>query len=150
MALDKATTQNTVDNKSTTLSGLEYDGKESITQYMRRVEKFKAVLVNEKYNKLIEFVNKWLKLEGKKKITSLTDFRWITEETLLDDEENNAELLDSYHDLFINEFNLKINEKNKKNEYIIDVFRRAINSMGYSLRHKQKGQIVYYTVRSQK
>lgn len=137
-------------SKNVSKISLEYDGKESITQYMRRVEKFKAALVNEKYNKLIEFVNKWLKLEGKNKLTSLTDFRWITEETLLDDEENNAELLDSYHDLFVNDFNLKINEKNKKNEYIIDVFRRAINSMGYSLRHKQKGQIMYYTVRSQK
>ncbi len=135
---------------ATTQNTLEYDDKESITQYMRRVEKFKESLVNDRYNKLVEFVNKWLKLDGKKKITSLTEFRWITEDSLLDNEENNAELLNDYHDLFVNDFNLKINEKNKKNEYIIDVFRRAINSLGYSLHHKQKGQIIYYTVRTQK
>ena len=70
---------------------LEYDDNESITQYMRRVEKFKESLVNDRYNKLVEFVNKWLKLKSKNKISALTEFRWITEETLLDDEENNAE-----------------------------------------------------------
>ncbi len=134
------------------LDKLEYNDGESITQYLRRVEEYKASLANtdNRYDKLVEFTNKWLKLKDKNKMTSLIEFRWISEETLLEDEENNAELLHDYHDLFVNDFNLKINEKNKKNEYIIDIFKRAINSLSYSLRHTKKGQITYYTVKSQK
>jgi hypothetical protein len=129
---------------------IEYDGEESMTHYLRRVEEFKAKLVNERYDKLVQFVNEWLKLEGKSKLTSLTEFRWITEDSLLEDEENNSKLLYEYNNLFTNDFNLTINKKNTSKEYIIDVFRRAINSLGYSLRHRKKGKIMYYTVRTQK
>ena len=56
---------------------LEYDPNETITQYLRRAEQFKAKLQNVGYNLVLNFLNDLLGLEGKFKMSSITEFKRI-------------------------------------------------------------------------
>src|SRR5437660_699173 len=51
-----------------------FDGKESITSFMRRVSQFNIDIKKQKYDKILEFVNEIMSTPDTKKYTSLTDF----------------------------------------------------------------------------
>lgn len=89
---------------------------ESVNDYLRRIEKYKQYIINEKYNILLDFLNSWLKLQNNTKRESLTKFRNISEYNLFRDKKNNTKLLNEYKDKFKKVFDIDVeyNDVKKK------------------------------------
>jgi len=75
----------------------EYDGSESLTKYLCRMNDLRMEMNTHKYDKILEFMNLWLE-KYKIKLKSLTDFKKIKETTILSDEVHNKKILDKYYD----------------------------------------------------
>lgn len=136
---------------------------ESVNDYLRRVEKYKHSIINEKYNILLNFLNSWLKLQDNTKRNSLTQFRNISEYNLFRDQKNNTKLLNEYKDKFKKVFDIDVEyndtikkEKDKKDSkpeydcykpnYILSVFSNSIKLIDYKLIKIKKGDNNYYSI----
>jgi hypothetical protein len=129
---------------------MEYDGKESLTKYLRRVELFKLQLQENKYKLLLEFINKWLNTKYK----SLTEFANISEEALLSDTKHNRDILRQYSEKIIKELNIKPNNVDEetdseeiKDKHIIYFLSHALSAIDYKLSNKSFKNVTYYTIR---
>ena len=87
----------------------EYDGSESLTKYLSRMKDFRFKLNSHKYEKILEFLNTWLK-KYNINLKSLTDFKKVSEKLLLSDELHNKKILDKYYTSLSND--LEINNEN--------------------------------------
>jgi hypothetical protein len=132
----------------------KYNGNESLTKYMRRLEDYKIMVNQERYNIILDFVNSWLKLEDINKYTSLMEFKDITERRLLIDLKHNRKLLRDHSDRIINELGITISvdEETASDEitdkYIITFLTKALASIDYTLTHKSTARNVFYTIKS--
>lgn len=126
-----------------------YDGNETINQYIKRVERFKNKIVEEKYNVILEFVNSWLD----KKYTSLSDFKNIYEEILLKNSKHNREIVRKYCDIFQNKFEvdlsigLETDSDEINDRYIIYLLMKMLGIIGYSLTKRNYGNKIAYTIK---
>ncbi len=75
----------------------EYDGSESLTKYLCKIKDMRVQMNSHKYDKIMEFINLWLE-KYKIKLKSLTDFKKIPENVLLQDDTHNKKILDKYYD----------------------------------------------------
>jgi hypothetical protein len=75
----------------------EYDGSVSLTKYLCQIKDMRVQMNSHKYDKIMEFINLWLE-KYKIKLKSLTDFKKIPEQILLQDEIHNKKILDKYYD----------------------------------------------------
>lgn len=131
----------------------KYDGKESITKYMRRVETFKLKLVEDKYNLLLDFINEFLGLIDNNRLKSLTDFKNMSETRLLKDPRNNRKVLRKYSDDIINRLQVKFNVEDDtdsdeiKDKYILYFLSKSLVSINYSLTYRKYKDEVYYTIK---
>lgn len=125
-----------------------YDGKESINQYIKRVERFKNIIVLEKYNVILEFVNLWLGLE----YTSLSDFKNVYEHILLKNSKHNRIIVRKYCDIFQNNFGIDLSvgletDSDEINDrYIIYLLMKMLTIIGYSLIKRNYGSKIAYTI----
>ena len=87
----------------------EYDGSESLTKYLSRMKDFRFKLNSHKYEKILEFLNTWLK-KYNINLKSLTDFKKVSEKVLLSDELHNKKILYKYYTSLSND--LEINNEN--------------------------------------
>jgi len=116
-----------------------YDTTESLTQYLRKVENFELQLKKEKYDFLLEFINKWLKLDDNIKLQSLCSFRNIYENKLLSDITHNNNILKMYSSKIKCILNINIDDidiENIKDKYIIYFIRKALTTINYKLKCK--------------
>jgi hypothetical protein len=130
----------------------QYDGKESMTKYLQKIELFTLKLNEEKYKLLLEFLNEWLQLTNKMK--SLSEFKNISEDVLLKNKKRNRNLLRKYSSIIIDKLNVKfdINEDTDsddiKDKYIIYFLSKSLESINYYLTSWQKNNVVFYTIKS--
>lgn len=103
-----------------------YDGQMSYAKYVRKVEKFKIALSNEKYNLVLEFINTVFQLELK----SVLEFKSVDEDDIL--KATNESLL-KFKNSFKDVLSVKINSKPKKEKYVIYVLTKALAKIGYTL-----------------
>lgn len=130
-----------------------YDGKESVNKYIKRVERFKNKILEDKYNIILEFVNSWLKTE----YTSLSDFKNIHECVLLKNSKHNRLIVRKYCDIFKNKFemdlsiNLETDSDEINDKYIIYLLIKMLNVIGYSLTKRSLqlnyGNKIAYTIK---
>lgn len=132
-----------------------YDRNESVTAYLRRVEEYKLLVKKEKYDIVLEFINKWLKYTTEEtKIKSLTDFKNILEEDLLKDKKNNIQVINQYAEKFKELFEIESVNINKddastclSDKYIIYLFSKVLLSFGYIMKTRQINKNIYYSIK---
>ena len=133
----------------TELEAPVYDGKESINQYMKRVEKFTALIVKDKYDSILSFINEWLKVE----IVALSDFKNVRETVLLKDDKHNRVVVRKYCEIFREKFgvDLSVDEDTGSDEikdmYVIQLLRKMLGLINYTLLRKEFNNRVLYTIK---
>ncbi len=137
----------------------KYDGKESMPQFERRIEKYLAEINKNKYDKLLDFLNLWLKMT-EKKFMSLTDIKNIPEKLLLGDAKHNRNILRRHgQDLMIlfgidTTIDDETDSDDINDNYITDFVKKILNAFGYTMITRMKADIkekniqrVFYTIK---
>lgn len=157
---------------------IEYDGEESIEEYIRRVEEYKVKIITEKYDVVLNFLNELLKLGSVHKFKSLREFKRIKEEDICKNSSHNLEVIQKYSKKFKKKlgltFKLKKNKrkksKNKDQEdedededdqeedneivkdknsiYVITVIQRILKPINFTLISKKLNSGRYYSIRN--
>lgn len=134
------------------MSSLEvpvYNKKETINQYMKRVEKYTMALQQEKYNTILEFVNLWIGAE----YTSLSEFKNIPETILLKNAKHNRDTVRKYSDIFQSRFEIDLRfgietDSDEINDrYIIYLLIKMLNIINYTLIRRELGKKTLYSIR---
>jgi hypothetical protein len=125
-----------------------YDGKESITKYFQRVEKFKILVFKDKYSVILKFVNEWLQSD----FSSLYSFKNQLEDDLLKNEKHNRDVCRLYSNIFKNKFgtdltvDLDTDSDEIKDKYIIYLLMKMLQSIEYTLFKREISNKTYYTI----
>lgn len=125
----------------------------SITRYLRKVEKYRVKLQEEKYNLLLDFINEWLNYPQKLRLKSFTEFKNLKESYLLKDLKYNRKILRKYSDDIIKKLSVTFNVDDQtdsdeiKDRYILYFLQRALSSLDYSLSVKDIDGENYYTIK---
>ena len=119
-------------------------GTEKLVDYMKRVDKYNDVTIKkERYNMMLDFINKWLNYDKKYQLKSLKEFKNISESTLLHDLKHNRNILRKYGTQIKEKFKFKFNIDDEtdsddiKDRYILYFVSRALNSIGYTLQCRE-------------
>lgn len=126
-----------------------YDGKESVNKYLRRVEKYKIFVLEEKYNLILEFVNSWLKTN----YTCLTDLKNYSETDMLKDPKFNRTIVRKYCEIFQEKFDINLSvgietdSDDINDTYIIYVLIKMLGLIGYYLFKKHLNNKILYSIR---
>ena len=115
----------------------KYDSSMTVNQYFKLVEAYKRQIVDNKYDLLLEFINCWLKYEGKYKLNTLKEFKKIPESLLLKNPKHNRKLLKKYSKKIKKEFNITFHIDDEtdspeiKDRYILIFIKKALFEAGY-------------------
>lgn len=126
-----------------------YNAGESINKYIQRVEKYKAYIIRDKYNVILEFVNEWLNTT----YSSLAQFKNINETALLKNDKHNRAVVRKYSDIFEKKFNTELSVDDEtcseeiNDRYIIYLLMKMLHLIEYSLNKKEFNKKTYYTIR---
>lgn len=126
-----------------------YDGKESINKYIKKVEKYKNMILEERYNVILEFMNSWIESE----FTSLTDFKNLDEEKLLKNPKLNRTIVRKYSDIFQNKYEIDLSvgidtdSDEIKDKYIIYLTMKMLGTIDYYFAKRELGHKLLYTIR---
>jgi hypothetical protein len=126
-----------------------YDGKGSLTKYIREFEKFKAFVIKEKYNVILQFINEWLGTDYK----TINNFSNRLEDDLLKNEKENRCLCRKYAEIFNKKFGIDLEVDSNtdsdeiKNKYIVFLLSKMVNSIDYHLSKKIYGNKTLYSIR---
>ena len=119
-------------------------GKETINQYIRRVEEYKNIILKEKYDIILNFVNDWLNIDKDIIYESLTKFTNIKESILLKNDKHNRNVMQKYSLIFKEKFQIQDNIDETQDKYIISFLIKLLNYIDYNLVKREfKGQFVY-------
>jgi len=124
----------------------------SINDYLRKVEEYKLFLKKNKYDNILEFINKILKLNRNLKLKSLLKFKKIKENNLFSDENHLIKL-------FNNEFpkvcdkigiqhlenNILIKETLNKDK-VINLINSILNLIEYKIYYRIIKKDKYYYI----
>ena len=119
-------------------------GKETINQYIRRVEKYQTIILKEKYDKVLLFVNEWLTTD----YNSLSEFKNLEESFLLKKEKKS--IVDKYYKIFSQEFGLNPdpnNEDEEKERNIINFLIKLLDYINYKLIKRTYNDKFFYSIR---
>lgn len=119
-----------------------YDGKETMTNYLRRVEDFTRNINREKYNLILNFINDWFGNDTNK-FTTLVDFKNVPEDVLLNKKKpnHNRKIIKKYYNKIISICNLDLDEITDDTDQLSDVIfilEKSLKSINYSLRFVNK------------
>lgn len=128
-----------------------FDGKESITQFKRRMEKYIIQFEKEKYSKILDFVNDWLSIH-KIKLSALSDFKKISKTKLLKDLKHNRDILRKYTTDLTMQLKIKSSIEDDTesdeihDEYIIYFVTKLLSCIDYSFSSRIINNETYYTI----
>lgn len=129
-----------------------YDHGISIRDHIRTADNLLTTLKQDKYDLLLEFINKWLKLEGDKRLKELSKFRYISERDLTKNKKYNCNLIREYIDRLKDKLgvDLPINKDTPdskiKRKYILHIVRKCAIRVDYILRSKNIKDEKYYSL----
>lgn len=95
-----------------------------------------------KYNKILKFVNKLLKQKNKE-LTCLSEFKNINEDFFSDKEELNR-IIKKYGEPLFKEFNIEFKDK----EDVFLLLRKLLKVISYNINGKKYINKYYYTIRN--
>ena len=98
--------KNTIKNKKV----ITYDDKEKLITYMKRADKFKFDNINNNYTIILNFINEWLKLGKFAKISSLTEFKYMSRNKILADFDYCRKIIKKYEETFKDNFDINIED----------------------------------------
>lgn len=149
---------------------IRYDGNETVSAYIQRVEKYKLEQDSKKYDLVLKFVNQLLELDETHKLKSLREFRRISEDNICKNKSKNFDLINKYTKKFKNKLGLviKLNKNKKKTDsesetddevsqevendrdsiYTITVLQRVLRSIGYKLISNKFNSGRYYSIKN--
>lgn len=117
-------------------------GKETINQYLRRVEKYKATILKGKYDIVLKFINELIKAEYE----SLSEFSNKKEYTILRNKKHNKAILEKYSSIFEEQFNVTLEEYTDE-KYIIEYLIKILNVIDYALVKREFNDNIIYSIR---
>ena len=124
----------------------------SINDYLRKVEEYKLYLKKNKYDSILDFINKILKLNKNLKLKSLLKFKKIKEDDLFSDENHLKQIFDKDFNSLCKkigiqnlDFNIFINE-NLSKEKVINLINSALNLIEYKLYFRIINKNKYYFI----
>lgn len=130
-----------------------FDGKESITQFMKRAKEFEIKVKKYKYDLILEFVNVLVS----NNYSSLTDFINVPNNKLTNFS-HNKKIMDQYTEKLAKALNLNVFEltcityDEEKDEYetneIIIFLRKILNTIEYSLVSKIIDNEIYHSIKN--
>lgn len=141
-----------------------FNGKETVSQYMRRVDEFRTYLNTNKYNQVLGFLNELFSLRKFKNkdgkyvnvgtATSMTKFSKIPFSYFSTNNEHCERVTQKYLEWFRGsldlDFNLDTNTNIDIADYIIHCLVRIVKSVGYKLVKRNKGGEYYYSIINRK
>jgi hypothetical protein len=129
-----------------------YDGKETMTQWLRKIQLFEVRMKSDKYNKILDFMNILL-TPYEIKLCSLSDFKNISSKKITKDIIHNKRTLRKYGKKLAAELCVDVNApeldddtEDIEEDQIIKFIRSILKSIEYSLKWKQVDNIIYYTI----
>jgi hypothetical protein len=133
----------------TTIEIPTYNINESVTNYMKKVEKYKNYILKEKYIIILNFLNEWT--EGNYK--SLTDFKNINEYILLKDKKHNNKIVKKYSEIFEKKLNVDLSvdaetdSDDITDKYIILILQKVLNYLDYYLSKTLFDNKIFYSIK---
>lgn len=133
---------------------LVYDGKESVTQYLKRAEEFKMKIIKDKYDDVINFLNDFLNLKGDSRYRSLTDFKNISEKKFFKDKKHTIEIITKYENVLKKQFRLdtaidvKMDKLDQEeiNKKIMYIFTKILSSLNFKFRRREFNKNILLTI----
>ena len=127
------------------LQAPEYNpkGKETINQYLRRVEKYKATILKEKYDIVLKFINELIKADYE----SLSEFSNKKEYTILRNKKHNRSILEKYSSIFEEKFAIELDKDYTDEKYIIEYLIKILNVIDYALIKREFNDNIIYSIR---
>ena len=125
----------------------------SVNEYLRKVQEFKLKLNNEKYNKILLFINKILKLEGDLKYNSLLKFKNVSEIVLFDDTQHLLKVFFEEYKRLCDYFNVRndgdivINGELNKDK-VISLINCILSKIDYKIFYRSKNNVKYYYIKN--
>ena len=125
-----------------------FDGKETLTQFMRRVNDFDLRNKKPKYDIILEFVN----VLTNSKYTSLTEFMNVPNSKII----NNKKIMDQYSNKLSKILNIDIleltkittSEDEEQEQEIIIFLKKILSSIEYSLVAKNIDNKIIYSIKN--
>ena len=125
-----------------------FDGKETLTQFMRRVNDFDLRNKKPKYDIILEFVN----VLTNSKYTSLTEFMNVPNSKII----NNKKIMDQYSTKLSKILNIDIleltkittSEDEEQEQEIIIFLKKILSSIEYSLVSKNIDNKIIYSIKN--
>ena len=121
-----------------------YNEKETINQYLRKVQIFEINLKKAKYQLILDFINDWLENDEFDKFSSLKEFSKIKKDTLFKSSEHNEKIIKEYTPRIKKIFNIKYTPK--KDDSIIQLLSKMLIKIDYKLINYDKKGIKYFTI----
>ena len=125
----------------------------SVNEYLRKVQEFKIKLNNEKYNKILLFINKILKLNGDLRYNSLLKFKNVSENVLFNDTQHLLKVFfDEYKKLcdylnIKNDGEIVINGELNKDK-VISLINCILSKINYKIFYINKNNLKYYYIKN--
>jgi hypothetical protein len=128
----------------------EFNPKESMPSFLRRVEAYNIKIKRKKYNFILTFLNLWL-VPYKITLQGLLDFKKI-DITSLNNEEHNKKIFDTYVVQVKEHLNLDYNHKKqtKKELPIIQLLKKMLSTIDHGILEKKYYNKIYYTIINKK
>lgn len=105
----------------------EFNG--NVVKYMQDMEEYTVLIKKEKYNIILEFINRWLKLCDDTSYKSLLSFKNVTKEEMNCNITHNRKILAEYKSIFNTKFRIEY----KKTDCIEDVLKKLLQKIDYQL-----------------
>lgn len=127
-----------------------YDGKESMTKYMLKFEKYRSQISKKKYTIVLNFINELTCSKYK----SLTEFKNVKEITLLQNKKHNFDSMNKFKEIYGKEFGfnlisteLGMGEDNLDDKNIIQFLTKILSVINYIFVKKEVYNHTLYSIR---
>lgn len=130
----------------------KYVEKESINEYLRKVDVYKLYLKKHEYNKILLFLNRLLNLREECYFKSLLEFKKISDNDIFKNKDFLLDFLKKKGNSFKKKYGIdfKINifyNDNKINSiYLLNFINNLLNKIGYLLIEYKSNKIKYYKI----
>lgn len=130
----------------------KYVEKESINEYLRKVDVYKLYLKKHEYNKILLFLNKLLNLREECYFKSLLEFKKINDNDIFKNKNFLLNFLKENGNSFNKDYgigfkiNIFYNKDKINNIYLLNFINNLLTKIGYVLTEYKSNKIKYYKI----
>jgi len=116
-----------------------YEEGDDINEFLEKVEQYHTKISYNKYNIVLGFINDWFKLNKANSYTSLSEFKYVTENRI---PKYNKEVVNKHKDIIKSIFDIKIIDKHG----FLYIIRKLLKKIGYKIISKKKYDKKFYMI----